>query len=312
MLVAGTLACSIAPAAALGGVAGAQPDSAALPTAASQSTADRCPAVTVVAARGSEQNEELLPTRYSESAPWVSNGYEAENLRGLLQLAEQRHLVATGQSLMADVAVLALDDTVYPAALPLPALAEEGEELALEETARRVHELLNQTPAHEIVGDAARAMVASVDSGIRGTDEVIAEYEAATGCAPSYVLLGYSQGAVVLTAQEQDLQESGRLLGAIYLGNPLLAAGDPSTIGQGRSGSLLGPVAEQFLPTAQIPNRINYCRAGDFVCAPTPDAAVDALGGGGGAHAAYYLADEFSTDDVAVADAFASWVTAAS
>lgn len=309
VLAAAAVACSSAPATAAGGEV--VPGPAAEASESAPDAAGQCPAVTVLAARGSEQDEDLVPTRYSDSAPWASNGFEAPTLRDFLQLSEQRHLTETGESLMAQVDVLALDDTVYPAALPLPALAEEGEELALDETARRVHELLSRTPAHQIAGEAAQAVMASVDSGIRGTGDVIAEYEATTGCQPGYILLGYSQGAVVLTAQEQELHESGRLLGAIYLGNPLLAAGDPSTVGQGRSGGLLGPVAERVLPTAPIPNRVNYCLAGDFVCAPTVDAATGALGDGGGAHATYFLNEEFSADDLAVTDAFASWVTAA-
>lgn len=316
-LAAGTLALSLAPAVtagapADGGVASRGSEPAVVSTAAPQRTTGQCPEVTVLAARGSEQNGELIPTRYSDSAPWVSNGFEAQTLSDFLHLAEQRHLAGTGESLMAQVDVLALDDTVYPAALPLPALAEEGEELALTETARRVRELLDQTPAHEIAGQAAQAMVASVDSGIRGTGEVITEYEATTGCQPDYILLGYSQGAVVLTAQEQELHESGRLLGAIYLGNPLLPAGDPSTVGQGRSGGLLGAAAERVLPTAPIHNRLNYCLAGDFVCAPTVEAAADALGDGGGAHATYFLGGDFSADDLAVVDTFASWITVGS
>lgn len=311
VLAAAALACSFAPATAADGEA-ATGWTAPEASESASGVAGRCPAVTVLAARGSEQDEGLTPTRYSDSAPWVSNGFEAQTLRDFLHLAEQRHLAGTGESLMAQVDVLALDDTVYPAALPLPALAEEGEELALDETAQRVRELLSQTPAHEIAGDAARATAASVDSGIRGTGDVIAEYEAATGCQPDYILLGYSQGAVVLTAQEQELYESGRLRGAIYLGNPLLPAGDPSTVGQGRSGGLLGPAAEWVLPTAPIQNRLNYCLAGDVVCAPTVENAAGALGDGGGVHATYFLAEEFSADDQAVADTFASWVTATS
>lgn len=294
-------------------VASAAPVAAgAAPARVTTPGADRCPEVTVLAARGSEQNDQIVPTRYSESAPWVSNGYEAQNLRAFLQFAESRYLARTGESLMDDVAVLALDEAVYPAALPLPALAEEGEELAPAETARRLHALSRETQAHVLADTAVTGFLTSLESGIRGVGDVLADYEAGTGCQPDYLLLGYSQGSIVLTEQERELYDAGRLVGAIYLGNPLLTAGHPSTVGQGRGGGLLGPVAAHLDTTAPTPNRINHCRAGDFVCDTSLEAAADALGSGGGEHLTYYLDGKVDEGEAAVADAFASWVENAS
>lgn len=56
------------------------------------SASEACPAVTIVAARGSDQDPEhsdfLGPARYGER---MSNGYEGPNIAGLLHLAEERH-----------------------------------------------------------------------------------------------------------------------------------------------------------------------------------------------------------------------------
>ena len=79
----------------------------------------RCPAVAVIAARGSGQNNQIYPTRYSGGAAWTSNGWEAETIRAFLQHAEHRY-VAThgGSSLMKDVEVIGLEPRYYPATFP--------------------------------------------------------------------------------------------------------------------------------------------------------------------------------------------------
>lgn len=257
---------------------------------ASAAPQQECPALVVLAARGSEQNEDLQPTSYSDASPWVSNGYEERNIRAFLHFAESRHLAKTGESLLADVHVLGLDDTVYPATFPMPALAEQDENLDLMETATRVGRILQQAPAHVIAQNAAQGLLGGLESGVDGTMGYIDAWEAETGCHPGYLLVGFSQGAVVLIAQEPELARRGQLVGSLYFGNPLhaLAAGRAS-------GS----------------NGLNYCADGDYVCNLTPSAAQAALTNGGGVHNRYFMdVDEQPAEsDGHVADRFAEWIT---
>lgn len=287
-------------------VAGGQPSVAATPD-----TPESCPAVAIVAARGSEQNDDLLPTKYSDQSDLVSNGFEAEQLRSFLQFAESRHSEKTGGSLLAGVPVLALDDTIYPAALPLPALAEQDEELEPLETVYRLAAILEDQPAHMIVETAARDFGASLQTAIDGAPGVLAAGELETGCSPDYLFLGYSQGAMVLTALEQKLAEQGRLAGVLYLGNPLLRPGSGSVVGTpARGGGLLSSVPPSLLPEpAYGVDRINYCVRGDFACDTTPESLSASLASGGGVHTEYFLGDVPSADDGLVADIFAGWIS---
>lgn len=278
----------------------------------------RCPAVTLVAARGSEQNENLEPTRYSPEAPWVSNGYEEENIRAFLQFSEKRYQDRTGRSLMKDVEVLPLDASVYPASLHVPRIAEVGEDMTPVETLRRVGDLLRETPAHEIVGNAAVGFVDSLVRGTRSVDDVVNKHEQETGCAPHYVFFGYSQGAMLLSAREKDMQKSlgGRLAGTVYIGNPMLAPRDPSAVGDAKNGiGLLGlsPLNSRTLAGVNKDHRLNYCLRDDFVCDTGSESASKALSSGGGAHALYFLdaaSNSVSATDAekTVADTFARWV----
>ncbi|MBC3185068.1 cutinase family protein [Corynebacterium sp. zg-331] len=278
----------------------------------------QCPAVTVIAARGSEQNENLEPTRYSPEAAWVSNGYEEENIRAFLQFSEQRYRQRTGQSLMRDVQVLALDASVYPAALHLPRLAEVGENMTALETLRRLGRLLQETPAHEIAWNAVRGFSDSLVRGTLGVDDVIFGYEAESGCQPRYVFFGYSQGAVVLSARERDINNAtrGRVAGTLYIGNPLLAGGDPSLVGDPKIGvGLVGlsPLNSRTLAAVDERHRLNYCLRDDFVCDAGVESAAKAFSGGGGVHALYFLRaadhpEQATPAEAAMADSFARWV----
>lgn len=278
----------------------------------------RCPAVTVIAARGSEQNENLEPTRYSPEAPWVSNGYEEENIRAFFHFSEQRYRERTGESLMRDVQVLPLDASVYPASLHLPRLAEVGENMSPMETLRRLGALLRETPAHEIAWNAVRGFLSSLVNGALSVDEVIRGYEAETGCRPQYVFFGYSQGAMLLSARERDMQEAlaGRLAGTLYIGNPMLAGGDPSLVGDPRSGvGLLGlaPLNSRTLSAVDDQHRLNYCLRDDFVCDAGVESAAKAFSGGGGAHALYFLdaardPGRATPAETMMSDTFSRWV----
>ncbi|MBZ8177446.1 hypothetical protein GSS88_06490 [Corynebacterium sp. 3HC-13] len=271
---------------------------------------EQCPAVTIIAARGSEQNENLEPTRYHPDSPWVSNGYEEENLRALLQAVEARH-----PGVMKNVQVLPLDAEVYPASLYIPRIAEVDEDVTPQETLRRVATLLSHTPPQEIAATAINGLSDSVYRGVTDVPRVVAANDAALGCHPQYIFLGYSQGAVILEATEKEVQNNtgGRLRGAVYLGNPLLAPGDPSLIGQPGTGhGVLGdlPVNSRTLAATDPSHRVNYCLAQDFACDGGLNSASTAMNNGGGAHANYFLKP--GPGDNATVDALARWIKEAS
>lgn len=272
-----------------------------------------CPEVVVVAARGSDQNEYLEPTRYSDEAPWVSNGYEERTVRAFLHFAEQRHRDQTGTSLMKDVYVLGLDASVYPAELPSPQLTEKDEEVDNREFARRAVGAVKERPAHLMAYDATVGFAQSLRAGVRGTLGYIDAWEERTGCAPGYILIGYSQGALVLAPQEEALAERGQLIGSLYMGNPLLTPGDATVVGQPtRGGGLLSSLPQAVQPTQADVQRLNYCAADDFVCDVTSSAIGGSLTTKGGVHANYFLEIEengASEYDAQVSDTFAGWIT---
>lgn len=251
-------------------------------TAQEQDQEQTCPDVVVLAARGSEQNKELEPTRYHPDAPWESNGFEAQNIRAFLHFVESRN-----PGSMENVHVLGLDDTVYPARLPLPALAGEDEDLDAARMSSRVGDLLSSTPPHVIVGDAVGGLVHGLHTGITGTMGFVDAWERQSGCTPGYLLVGYSQGAVVLSTQERALHDRGQLVGVLYFGDPGGARG------------------------ASINNRHRHCLDGDYACNLTSSNLSAALGSGGGVHNQYFLdADVTPTEqDAQVADLFAGWIT---
>lgn len=241
------------------------PESAVTATASAASTtaAPSCPATAIIAARGSEQNspDKITPTTYGAN-PTASNGYEGPNIRGLLLEAEKQNQLEAGTSLLTNVPVIGLDAEHYPAAFPLPPLAEEGEDLSPTETLQRLAVLLSRQSPLEIVNHSITEFLNSARVGIPGTMQQIAEYEAASGCKLKYVLIGYSQGSFVLGANEQELARRGQLGGVISIGNPAQILPGHSVFG------------------AYTPNRTSYCLHGDIVCAPwevDPAHAVDAM-----------------------------------
>lgn len=283
------------------------------PSVEAQAGAQECPAVAVVAARGSDQNEFLEPTRYSAEAPWISNGYEERTIRAFLQYSEERHRANTGTSLMKDVYVLGLDASVYPAEFPSPQLTEKDEEVDNREFARRAVGAVKERPAHVMAYDATVGFAQSLRAGVRGTLGYIDAWEERTGCAPGYILIGYSQGALVLAPQEEALAERGQFIGSLYLGNPLLTPGDATVVGQPtRGGGLLSSLPQAVQPTQADVQRLNYCAADDFVCDVTSSAIGGSLTTKGGVHANYFLEIEengASEYDAQVSDTFAGWIT---
>lgn len=267
----------------------------------------RCPAVAVIAARGSGQNGHIYPTSYSPQAPWVSNGWEGETIRAFLRQAESRYQATHGgASLMKDVEVIGLEPRYYPAIYPeyevpavsVPATAAQAALIALEYA----------LPVLRTARRAATEFTGSVQVGRAGVMRQINDYEAATGCHPSYVLSGYSQGAMILLEHERTLARRGQLAGAVYFGNPNTAPGDPATVGVpgGGAGGMLGFLPFNSLSAAGSSNRVNYCLPQDAVCdlsVPTLQASAQS---GGGNHGRYYLWP--SRWDNQVSDSFGRFV----
>ncbi len=276
-----------------------------------QETPATCPEVAVVAARGSEQNQGITPRRYAEDSPWVSNGYEASNIGQFLELAEQRHLDRTGRSLLRDVPVIALDDSVYPASLALPSIGADEQNLPPGVALNRVGQILGETPLPALVGEALRSFVGSVSDGVTMTRGYLTDWEETTGCRPDYVLVGYSQGALVLNAHETSLASQGRLRGVVYLGNPLLTAGDPSIVGNRiTAGGVLKAVPTAWRQTAWEVPRVNYCLVGDLVCDVSAESIDEVVLDPAGelTHVRYFDDPAYAATDAIVADVFAGWI----
>ena len=250
-----------------------------------------CPDTVVLAARGSDQNEEygeyFGPQRYSEHSE-LSNGYEGPNFTALFHQVEQRH-----PGTMDSVYVLALDEDAYPASMDLPPLAEEGEDLELIEVVQRAVGIVQQYPIGELLHSVAFGFVDSLRAGMSNAPKVVEDYEASTGCKPSYVVAGYSQGALVTTSVEKYLADSGRLEGALTIGNPLHKypwVMERAALAEGK--------------------RVDYCLDGDFVCDFSLEAASNALSTKAELHASYFL-DEPTAQDIQVIDAVAELLSGA-
>lgn len=266
----------------------------------------RCPAVAVIAARGSGQNTQIYPTRYSGAAPWTSNGWEAETIRAFLQHAERRYAATHGgNSLMKDVEVIGLEPRYYPATFP----EYDVPEVAVPSTLLQALGLAVQwaSPVFMTARRAANQFMDSVKIGRGGVMQMVNDYERATGCHPKYILSGYSQGAMILLEHERELARRGQLAGVVYFGNPNTAAGDWSTVGVpgGGAGGMLGMLPFNTKTAAATRNRVNYCLPLDAVC----DLSVQTLQASrptGGNHARYFRWS--SRWDNQVSDAFGRFV----
>src|SRR5699024_8069055 len=108
---------------------------------------------------------------------------------------------------------------------------------------------------------------------------VVEDYEATTGCSPRYVVAGYSQGALVTTSVEKYLADTGRLEGAVTIGNPLHKY-------------------PQAMDKAALPEdkRVDYCLVWDVVCEFTLEAASVALSNRAVLHASYFLYNPTAQD----------------
>ncbi|MCT1804781.1 hypothetical protein [Corynebacterium sanguinis] len=272
------LAAILAPAAGLPGVHAPQ-----------ASAQQRCPAVAVIAARGSGQNTQVIPTTYSPGAAWTSNGWEGETIRAFLRHAEGRYRATHGgASLMNDVEVIGLEPRYYPAVYPaydtpaiaVPATIAQAVGLAVQYT----------VPALQMARAAGTQFLDSVNAGRSGVMQAINDYEASSGCRPGYILIGFSQGAMVLLEHEKELAARGQLAGVVYLGNPNTAPGDWSTVGVGGGGAggVLGALPFNSKTAAGTGNRVNYCLPLDGIC-DLSIATLRGAEGNGGNHGRYFL-----------------------
>ena len=294
------------------------------PQVAAQQHWQRCPEVVIVAARGSEQNDDITPTRYSATAPaeFGSNGYEAENLQGLLHLAEQRYAEHhLGASLMEKVAVLGLDAEAFPARMYLPPLGEEGKEVSAQQLASNLSGILSSAPVSDLVNRPINEAVTGINQGIDTLPAVLNTFEQSSGCHPDYVYLGFSQGTVVLGSQEHLLAQQGRLRGAVYIGDPTfdqsrleeqdLLIGNP-IVGRGIIPQIPPgtPEREALLrrhAPAAVPH-LYYCLAEDYSCDFSAPAAIKAIHGQGGPHVEYFLHPQPTPADLRVADILITWL----
>ncbi|WP_412100285.1 cutinase family protein [Corynebacterium aurimucosum] len=256
---------------------------------ASASGGGTCPDTVVLVARGSDQNEEqgeyIGPQRYSAKAP-ESTGFEGRNFAALFHQVEQRHPGA-----MDGVYVLALDSEAYPAAMNLPPLAQEGEDLSPLQLVQRALGILQQHSLGEMAYSVTLGAIDSLRTGARNAPRVVDNYEATTGCHPRWIAAGYSQGALVATSVEGHLAETGRLHGMLTFGNPLHQV----PWAKNRAG----------LPGNRY---VDYCLDGDFVCDFSLESANRALATKAERHASYFLGEP-SGQDVQVIDAVAGILT---
>lgn len=275
-----------------------------VPAAPKRAEARTCPAVAVIAARGSGQPNSGR-TSYAQS-PWVSNGWEGEHIRAFLRTSENRYRATHGgKSLMNNVEVLGLGPEYYPAFAP----EYTGTVPALPRTLAQALNLVGiyAMPMLNMGVQAARNFINSVGTGRAGVIRQIDNYQRATGCRPQYVVVGFSQGAMILQDAEREIARRGQLAGAVYLGNPMTAAGDPATVGVagGGAGGLVGWSPLNSKTTAATRNRANYCLPLDGVC----DASIATLRASernGGSHGRYFVFK--SRWDNVVADRFGNWV----
>lgn len=255
----------------------------------------QCPSVTLVLARGSEQNDAVTPQLYSDEAVRKSNGYEGVNFRNMLHQAEQLYRERTGRSLMASVDVLPLNGDVYPASMDIPAIAAPGEELSVIETIKRIFAILVPTPLHVLIGDAVNGFLSGLDRGRVSTPEFLSQYESSIGCSPEYILMGYSQGALVLSHNEKALASQGKLRGVFYMGNPLVGTHSVESVVTTRIGEkqntrgLLAWLPRSKQPESAQTDHAELCSAGDFACDSTFNSLTTSLASRAGQHAEYFI-----------------------
>ena len=97
----------------------------------------------------------------------------------------------------------------------------------------------------QIVGSAGNGLegteAATYGESVRyGRDVATLEMETVAQHCPGtrFILIGYSQGAMILLEHERELARRGQLAGVVYFGNPNTAPRDPSTVGVAGGGDV--------------------------------------------------------------------------
>ncbi|ALC06517.1 hypothetical protein CDES_10710 [Corynebacterium deserti GIMN1.010] len=262
-----------------------------VPPASAQETATpgECPAVVAIAGRGSEQYD-FEPTKYSAAGQWVSNGYEAQNLRAMFRGLENYWLTTRGESIMDSVLVHGLPAEVYPAAFDYTFGANFSFEFGN-----------------------------SVRSGQSGVLEEIDAFEQETGCTPQYLLVGYSQGSLVVSGQADELIARDQYVGTLLVADPGQKVSDAGVIGH---NAHMGGLTS-IIPTQGTQQKtLKYCIDGDIVCDVHPSQVQSALGASKGIkspedvfsvllpHAQYFIVPRDS--DTQVYEHLGQWIAEAS
>lgn len=245
------------------------------PSPAAQLAQPGCPSVVTLVARGSEENDFYPPSASNGHA----DGYEGEIINRYLDYATSVHPDLFDAD---DRPVRTVGPDYYPARFPV---GEAGEDIDLAAVATAV--------------GGVGHFIDSMARGLPGGLQAVSDYEDATGCAPDYVTVGYSQGVAVLAPVQQKLAAEGRLRGVITLGSPFHRAPELVTGG--------------FV--ADVPTH-DYCLPDDFVCDTGVRSVALALADDedAGAHADYFRtaaqdpADALAGDRAAV-DALADYLS---
>lgn len=276
----------------------------------------QCSNITILAARGSEENrwehyQKIQPHLLFNSAnlaPYHSNGYEGETLARVLSYTRDHYAKQhQGADVFEQVEVLGLAPEVYAAALPVPALAQEDEELSTWQTLTRLSQLLARESVISLLKIAAYGLVQGFISALQATPDYLMEYEARRQCRPNYIVLGYSQGAVLLQLLERTLARDHHILGIMYLGNPLLDTTTHPGIVLGASTRQAPVIGHISVQTPTIP-RIDYCLQGDFACDFSLSNAWRSSGQRGGIHATYFHPDYPRAVDAQAAEHLTQWI----
>lgn len=223
-----------------------------------------CPGTVIVASRGTDQNgpEDL------------QDGFAGPNINAMLAQLQQRH--------GASAPVIALPPELYPAEIETPDILGGEEDLGPSEMLARVRTTLAETPLSQMWGTALESFTESAKQGVVNTQRAIEFFERTTGCKPKYLLVGYSQGALVNAPIELWLIERGQLAGVANLGDPL-----HSLSGQLHQASQRIPEAARL--RLGVAPRASLCVQGDFACWPTPDTPAQLTDGNAGVHGKYFL-----------------------
>ncbi|WJZ01536.1 cutinase family protein [Corynebacterium freiburgense] len=256
--------------------------------------AGECPAVEIVATRGTMEDS-VGPQQYGDAQ---SNGFEGDTLSRFFRYMEQRH----GIEVFDEVAVTGVSEGAYRAEPELP--QEVIHPAENEDRFTAATRLILEQGSISTVIEPFMSFLRSVFDGENTIPKAMNAEHNQQGCDPGIILVGYSQGAMVLQPYEEQLAQEGKLIGSLMLGNPELKLGHADAGQPQHSGGLF---ALSSAPPQQIAPRYEYCKRNDFVC----DTSAD-VSGGIDMHLSYFDPElPYDSNDEAAADMVAQWVETA-